>query len=221
MAEKAFDPQPLRVSYDTGVLESVADTPLAQFTSWLNEAIELNIKEPNAMVLATVNAQGEPSTRSVLMKDVDARGVSFFTNYGSRKSQELIANPNAAITFPWYVMHRQINIVGAIERVDREEAVAYWMTRPRGSQIGAWASRQSSVLEGREDLESAWQHFERQFEGQDVPLPEFWGGWRVKPRTIEFWQGRVSRLHDRLRYSNIGEAKLDVADDWRIERLSP
>lgn len=221
MAEKPFDSHALRVSYDTGTLETVAADPLTQFTTWINEAIAINLKEPNAMVLATVDESGQPSTRSVLLKEVDARGFSFFTNYASTKSQQLDANPRAALTFPWYVMHRQINVVGRIERVDREEANEYWKTRPRGSQVGAWASRQSTVLDGREELEQRWAHFEEQFEGQDVPLPEFWGGWRVIPSSIEFWQGRVSRLHDRFRYTNVGGGALDHADDWRIERLSP
>ncbi len=194
----------LRVSYDAGILEEgqVASTPLAQFRDWFDEAVALGLPEPNAMILATAGAGGQPSARTVLLKDVDERGFVFYTNLGSRKSRELTENPLASLVFPWFAMHRQVVVVGRAEQVSRTEAAEYFASRPHGSQLGAWASRQSAVIEGRAGLEARYEELQDQYpEGADVPLPDFWGGWLVRPQSVEFWQGRTSRLHDRLRFT--------------------
>ena len=215
----------LRVSYDQDTLDEadLAATPLEQFRSWLAAAIRAEVYEPNAMVLGTADAGGQPSARTVLLKEADARGFVFFTNYGSRKSQELEGNPGASLVFPWYPMHRQVTVVGRAERVSREESAEYFASRPHGSRVGAWTSRQSSVIDGRGPLEERFADLSAQYpEGADVPLPDFWGGWLVRPISIEFWQGRVSRLHDRLRFRAVGEV-VDLSDPahWTVERLSP
>lgn len=214
----------LRVSYDAGVLDEthLASTPLAQFQAWFDEALAVSLPEPNAMVVAT--ADGQPSARSVLLKECDHRGFVFFTNLGSRKSRELIANPAASCVFPWYAMHRQVIVVGRAEQVPRDESAAYFASRPHGSRLGAWASAQSSVIDGRAGIEQRYAELQAEYpEGTDVPLPDFWGGWVIRPETVEFWQGRESRLHDRLRFRRIsdGNADLGVQRDWVIERLSP
>lgn len=188
--------------------EDLAPTWLEQFTRWLDEARVL--REVNAMVLSTV-ADGVPQARCVLLKGVSEEGFDFFTNLGSAKSRELTAVPQAALVFPWVELERQVRVVGHVTPVPRDEAAAYFATRPRGAQLGAWASRQSSVLASREVLEESWAAMEERFP-DEVPLPEFWGGWRVHPRTVEFWQGRPSRLHDRLVY--------DVASGG-VTRLAP
>jgi pyridoxamine 5'-phosphate oxidase len=185
----------------------------SQFGTWFAEAVEAGLPEPTAMVLATADGAGRPSARSVLLKGYDADGFVFFTNYTSRKGTELAANPNASLVFPWYALHRQVIVVGAVRRTSRAETEAYFATRPRGAQLGAWASAQSQPLRDREELIRAWARAERRFPDQ-VPAPPHWGGYRVVPTSVEFWQGRVSRLHDRLRYR--------LADDtWVVERLSP
>lgn len=189
-----------------------ADWP-TQFGRWLAEAITAGLPEPNAMVLATATAEGRPSARTVLLKDFDARGFTFFTNYDSRKGRELAANPAASLVFPWHVLHRQVVVCGEVARVSREETEAYFAVRPRDSQLGAWASPQSRVLAGRAELEEAFAEVAAGFEDQ-VPAPPHWGGFRVAPETVEFWQGRPGRLHDRLRYRKIG-------DGWAVERLAP
>ncbi|HAN71488.1 MAG TPA: pyridoxamine 5'-phosphate oxidase [Actinobacteria bacterium] len=215
----------LRVSYDAGTLEEqdLASTPLAQFGAWLEEALDVGLPEPNAMVVATAGAEGQPSARTVLLKEADARGFVFYTNYGSRKSGELEENPAASCVFPWFAMHRQVVVVGRVERVSREEADAYFQSRPHGSRLGAWASRQSTVIEGRAGIEAEYARLAEQYpEESHIPIPDFWGGWLIRPVSVEFWQGRESRLHDRLRFVAVqGDSALDDPDAWRVERLSP
>ncbi len=187
--------------------------PLHQFTKWFNEVLASGLEEPNAMILGTIHHQF-PTSRVVLLKDLDT-GFKFFTNYLSSKGRDMEKNPNVSLTFFWKELQRQVRIEGIVEKTTAAESDAYFESRPRGSQIGAWVSIQSSVIANREVLEIATQEFETKFEGIPVPRPEHWGGYRVIPRYVEFWQGRPSRLHDRLAYIKIDE------DNWRIERLSP
>lgn len=213
----------LRVSYDIGALSDadLPGNPLAAFLDWFAEAERVGLPEPNAMVLSTADAAGSPSSRTVLLKQADSRGFVFFTNLGSRKGRELASNPRAALVFPWFAMHRQVTVTGDASLIDREEVNDYFASRPRGSRIGAWASRQSTVIDGRDDLEAHYAELDARF-GDDVPTPEFWGGWLIHPDAVEFWQGRPSRLHDRLRFRRVrDDAALDAADGWVLERLSP
>jgi pyridoxamine 5'-phosphate oxidase len=188
--------------------------PLEQFRRWFDEACMAPLLEPNAMTLATVDAAGQPAARTVLLKGIDRRGLVFYTNLASRKARELAANAKTALLFWWPPHARQVRFEGAIEPVADAEADAYFATRPRGSQIGAWASAQSSVIADRAALEAAEQEIAERFAGGPVPRPPFWGGYRLVPERVEFWQGRTNRLHDRLRYTR-------EAEGWHIERLAP
>jgi pyridoxamine 5'-phosphate oxidase len=187
--------------------------PIAQFRQWFGEAASAELVEPNAMVLGTTDGK-RPSSRTVLLKAYDERGFVFFTNYESRKAQEIAKNPDASLLFPWYPLERQVGILGRAERISAAESLAYFASRPHGSRLGAWVSQQSTVVSSRQFLEMKWDEMKRKFADGDVPLPSFWGGIRVVPTEIEFWQGRENRLHDRFRYTRLGDA-------WTIERLSP
>jgi pyridoxamine 5'-phosphate oxidase len=209
-------PQVLRIDYSLGTLteSAVLADPIAQFQRWFDEALAAGIPEANAMTLATADKSGAPSARVVLLKWIDSRGFSFFTNYDSRKGRELARNPRAALCFYWQPLERQVRIEGAVEKTSREESEAYFRTRPLEAQIGAWVSRQSEVIESRDELERRQAEVAARFAGAPVPLPDFWGGYRVVPESVEFWQGRPGRLHDRLRYERSAGA-------WVIRRLSP
>lgn len=206
----------LRREYALASLDErdVAPDPVAMFSRWFAEAQAADVAEPNAMTLATASADGAPSARMVLLKGVDDGGFVFFTDYRSRKAAELDANPRAALVFHWVELERQVRIAGSVARVAREETEAYFRTRPLGSRLGAWASEQSSVISGRAVLDARLRDAETRFPGEDVPAPPHWGGYRLAPGAVEFWQGRASRLHDRIRYVRRGAA-------WAIERLSP
>lgn len=207
----------MRVSYEEGMLSEseLAPTWHEQLQKWLDDAIRAAAPEPNAMVLATANADGLPASRTVLCKGLDDRGVVFFTNYTSAKSHDLSATRYASATFPWYSLHRQATVRGIVEKVSSEETATYWASRPRGSQLGAWASPQSIVVSGRSALENALANVERRFaDAEEVPVPPHWGGWRIRPEVVEFWQGRRDRMHDRLQF------KLRHGL-WKVERLGP
>lgn len=199
-----------------GLLEKdLAKNPFRQFEQWFQEAGAAKIAEPNAMTLATTGRDGRPAARTVLLKGCDGRGFVFYTNYESRKGRELDANPRATLLFPWVAMERQIIVEGPVARVTREESEAYFHSRPRQSQLAAWASPQSTAVAGRAVIEESYRVVEKKYEGREVPLPPNWGGFRLAPETVEFWQGRRSRLHDRLRY------RRETGGDWVVERLAP
>ena len=187
--------------------------PVAQFRRWFTQAVEAQIVEPNAMVLGTTDGK-RPSARSVLLKAYDERGFVFFTNYDSRKAKEIAANAHVSLLFPWYPLERQVSILGRAERISTAESLVYFVSRPHGSRLGAWVSQQSSVINSRQLLEIKLEEIKQKFADGEVPLPSFWGGFRVVPSEIEFWQGRENRLHDRFRYALSGS-------NWAIERLSP
>ena len=191
----------------------LADDPIAQLTTWLDEARDV-VPEPHAMTLATVGADGRPSARIVLLRGVDARGVTFFTNTTSRKAEDLRANPRAATVLHWWELGRQVRLEGSVEETTVEESAAYWSSRPRGSQIAAWASPQSQPIAGRDELDVRVLAAERELGEGDVPLPPHWGGYRLRPDAVEFWVHRDNRLHDRVRYSLTSEG-------WQKERLAP
>ncbi len=206
----------MRQQYSTvGITrEELHDDPVEQFRAWFEQACQSGIHEPNAMSLATAWRDGRPLVRTVLLKQFDARGFVFFTNFESRKAQQLAENPRAALLFPWVALERQVMIAGTVERVSMADAAAYFITRPVGSQLAAWASPQSTVISSRQLLEMKWDEMKRKFADGKIPLPSFWGGYRVLPETFEFWQGRVNRLHDRFQYSR-------QDNGWLIERLAP
>ncbi|HEX9829902.1 MAG TPA: pyridoxamine 5'-phosphate oxidase [Bacteroidota bacterium] len=202
-------------SLQRGLNESeLHENPVVQFQRWLEEALAAPFLEPTAMTLATATKDGKPSARMVLLKEVDERGFLFFTNYGSRKGEELAANPNASLLFYWDALERQVRVEGTIERASQEESKTYFDSRPFASRIAAAISHQSKVVASREELEQRFHELAAQSQDNDVPLPPYWGGFRVLPHTFEFWQGRENRLHDRIRYSVHG-------GNWQIERLSP
>ncbi|MDH3638449.1 MAG: pyridoxamine 5'-phosphate oxidase [Gammaproteobacteria bacterium] len=188
--------------------------PIELFGEWYDLACRSQLLFPDAVTLATSTAEGKPSARMVLLKSFDERGFVFFTNYGSRKASELKENPHAALVFYWGPLQRQVRVEGQVELLEHDDSEAYFRTRPRGSQIGAWTSRQSAVLRERQDLERQFAHYQREFAGRDVELPEFWGGFRVAPERIEFWQGKANRLHDRIHFTR-------TPDGWTVVRLYP
>jgi pyridoxamine 5'-phosphate oxidase len=210
------NPADLRVDYMRASLDEadVDPDPFRQFARWFDEAVGVQVPEPNAMTLATVDAEGRPSARIVLLKAADGRGLTFYTNYASRKGRELPPDARAALLFFWAELQRQVRIEGVVEKVDVATADTYWVSRPRLSRIGAWASPQSEPLRDRAALESRFADAEARFPGELVPRPPHWGGYRLVPETFEFWQGRQSRLHDRLVYRREDER-------WRIGRLAP
>ena len=193
---------------------TAGDDPIVMFEGWFDDAKRSGILLPDRVCLATATAEGMPSARMMLLKGVDERGFVLYTNYGSRKGEELAENPRAALVFHWPILERQVRVEGPVEKIPFEESVAYFRSRARGSRVGAWASRQSAPLENREELEVRFEEHDRRYKGKDVPLPEFWGGYRVTPERIEFWQGRINRLHDRLRYDR-------TATGWEVVRLYP
>ncbi len=195
-------------------LDSLDPDPFQQFDLWFQQAVEAQLTEPNAMSLATTSKEGLPSLRTVLLKYVSPGGFVFFTNYSSRKARDIADNPNVAIMFPWVSLERQVTVRGRAEKISKTDSLKYFTSRPHGSQLGAWVSQQSSVITGRKVLEMKLEEMKRKFKEGKVPLPDFWGGYRIIPDTIEFWQGRPNRLHDRFLYTR-------TASNWTIERLSP
>lgn len=195
--------------------KELASDPFRQFETWYQQSIDSNIYEPGAMTLATVDASGQPWQRIVLLKLFDEAGYVFFTNYESRKAQQIGINPKVSLLFPWHVLGRQVKITGKAEKVSTAESLKYFATRPRGSQLGAWASQQSQMINSRSILEAMVDSMKHKYANREVPLPPFWGGYRVKPDTFEFWQARDSRLHDRFIYTG------NETGSWSIERLAP
>ena len=207
-----------RIQYETAGLnfEDLDESPVQQWHAWYVEAAEAELPEPNAMAIGTIDAEGMPDSRIVLVRGLDDDGLTFFGNYNSAKGQQLDANPVASAVFPWIGLHRQVRVRGTVEMLPRHESDAYFASRPRDSQLGAWASPQSEVISGREILNERHTEFAEKFAGVEVPRPPHWGGWLLVPDVFEFWQGRPNRLHDRFRYR-----RDDVTQDWVIERLAP
>jgi pyridoxamine 5'-phosphate oxidase len=216
MEHRPVDIAALRKEYaDVGLdVGDLTADPFSMFQRWLGEALAAGVHEPNAMVLSTADVDSRPSSRMVLLKGLDERGFVLFTNRTSRKADDLAANPHCALLFPWHPLERQVRIEGTASVLEREVVEAYHRTRPRPAQLGAWASLQSRPVASREELNATYDEMVALFEGQDVPLPDHWGGYRVEPETVEFWQGRPGRMHDRLVYVRDGEG-------WRIQRLAP
>lgn len=211
-----MDISELRAEYRKAALnrDTLHEDPMDQFKQWFHEAREAQVKEPNAMILATVDPEGQPWTRTVLVKKLDDRGLIFFTNFESRKAAQIATNARVSVLFLWLDLERQVSINGSAEKISTGEAMAYFVTRPIGSRLGAWSSKQSSVIGSRSLLEAKLSEMRRKFADGQIPLPSFWGGYRIVPSSYEFWQGRRSRLHDRFLYAREG-------DDWRIDRLQP
>ena len=207
-----------RKSYERDALDEhgIASDPFHQFTTWYDEAVAAGLPEPEAMTLSTATLEGRPSARIVLLRGYDERGFCFFSNYASQKGRELAANPHAAVTFHWVELERQVRIVGRIDKLSASESDAYFQSRPSQSRIGAWSSPQSEVIASRDTLEQLVKEYQEKYSDESaIPRPEHWGGYRVIPERIEFWQGRPSRLHDRLRFSRIEQ------EAWTLERLAP
>lgn len=212
-----MDIKGLRKEYANPVLsrEMLTPDPFSQFERWFDEACRAELPEPNAMSLATVGADGQPSLRTVLLKLFDRKGFVFFTNYSSRKAREIGENHRVALLFPWTRLARQVTVTGLAEKISAAESARYFASRPRDSQLGAWISKQSSILTSRQLLMMELDKIKSKFLKGEIPLPDFWGGYRVRPLTVEFWQGQTSRLHDRFLYSRMDD------DSWTIERLAP
>ncbi len=196
-------------------LNDLDPDPFRQFTGWFEQACQAEILEPNALVLSTVSPTGTPYQRTVLLKYFDRDGLVFFTNYGSRKAQHIGGNNQVSLLFPWYALERQLAIIGTAHRISSAESLKYFLSRPRGSQLGAWVSQQSTIISSRQLLEMQFEKIKEKFLNQEIPLPDFWGGYRVQPTSFEFWQGRPNRLHDRFLYT------LSSDSEWGISRLSP
>ncbi|MGB0370874.1 MAG: pyridoxamine 5'-phosphate oxidase [Opitutales bacterium] len=214
-----MNPADLRKEYTQAKLEldDLADEPLAQFQKWFEEACAAELLEPNAMVLSTADKAARVTSRTVLMKAFDAEGLVFYTNYSSEKSEQIGDNPQVSVCFPWLELQRQVIVTGVAEKVSSATSLKYFLSRPKGSQLGAWVSQQSSVISSRQILEMKLEEMRRKFKDGEIPLPDFWGGFKIQPLTVEFWQGRASRLHDRFRY----ERESLGADTWTVSRLSP
>lgn len=212
-----MDLSELRQSYTKGRFSEsdLLESPFAQFEKWFREAESAQLEEPNAMCLATSTAEGQPSTRIVLLKDFSQKGLVFYTNYESRKAGDLEANPRAAANFLWLPLQRQVNLTGRVERITKAESLKYFLSRPLGSRLGAWTSPQSKVITSRQILEEKLEQMKRKFSEGKVPLPDDWGGYRIVPESFEFWQGRPNRLHDRFRF------QLDDSGAWETVRLAP
>jgi len=211
-----LDLQEMRTDYKKATLDekSVPHEPFTLFETWFSQAVESQVKDPNTMLLATSSKENIPNIRAVLLKIFDEKGFVFFTNYNSVKAKEIEENPHVALEFLWLDLERQVRVLGRCEKISTAESMAYFMKRSRGSQIGAWVSEQSSVISSRKMLQMQIEKMKEKFAKGSVPLPDFWGGYRVIPTQIEFWQGRESRLHDRIRYTKTKES-------WQIERLAP
>jgi len=211
-----MDISAMRKEYTKAGLErkDLADDPFLQFDKWFKQAMEVDILEPNAFDLATVGPDMQPRSRAVLLKYYDKEGFVFFTNYESRKGRDIAVNPKVAMLFPWLELERQVKIEGVVKKLDKKDSLKYFLTRPRGSQLGAWVSRQSSIISTRKLLEQKMEEVKQRFKDGKIPIPDFWGGYKIFPHRFEFWQGRQNRLHDRFEYSL-------NQNEWKIVRLSP